>query len=235
MIKVGYFTHSAVSISETFIYDLIKGLEKEFDLTFYSGEKYIHNNITNRQVATSYAVSAGNKPYYIYKLGQLVGGRGISFKGKTFQFYADKSLNRHVDKNIDVAYVDYSTSGVLLMDFFERNDIPFVVHVHGYDITSATNDKYYLSRLKELFNKATYFIAASFYMKRLLVLLGCDESKIKVIRLGIDGESIIPKLWKERVKTEPRVVFLGRLTRKKHPIALLHAFKLLVRKFQMQN
>ena len=224
--KLAYFTHGDVSISETFIYDLIKGLDKEFDLTFISGKKGEINKIISNQMASGYAESGGNMPYHVYKIGQVLGGKGFEYKGKAFQHFANKSLNK-IKEEFDVAYIEYSTSAVLLMDYLYEKNVPFVVHVHGYDITAATTyDTYYQQKLKELFNKANHFIAASYYMKRLLVLLGCPEDKISVIRLGIDGTKISPKSWEERLETNPKIVFLGRLTRKKHPIALLHAFKI---------
>jgi colanic acid/amylovoran biosynthesis glycosyltransferase len=67
-------------------------------------------------------------------------------------------------------------------------------------------------------------------MRRLLVLLGADENKIRVIRIGIDVASIKPMAWEERIKKGPSIVFLGRLTEKKHPIALLYAFNIVLTK-----
>jgi len=228
--KLTYFTHGDVSISETFIYDLIKGLEKEFDLTFISGKKKIKNKVTSKQIASGYEENAGMLPYYLYKMGQLFGNKGNEYKGKTFEYYSNKAL-KNLDIDCDIAYIDYATSGVLLMKYLSVNNIPFVVHVHGYDITSATNDVYYKQKLNILFKKAAYFIAASNYMKRLLVLLGCPIEKIKVIRYGINGYNITPQTWHKKVKTKPSIVFLGRLTLKKHPIALIHAFKIVNDKY----
>ncbi|MBU2950241.1 hypothetical protein KO493_06000 [Tamlana agarivorans] len=38
--KIGYFNDTKISISETFVYDLLKGLfKKHGDITYFSGEK----------------------------------------------------------------------------------------------------------------------------------------------------------------------------------------------------
>ena len=112
------------------------------------------------------------------------------------------------------------------MEFLEKYRIPFVVHVHGYDITTSLNDNAYYEQLKILFKKAKAFIAASEYMKTRLILLGCEESKIHVIRLGVNHLGINPLSWEERKRSPPSIIFLGRLTEKKNPIALIHAFYL---------
>jgi glycosyltransferase involved in cell wall biosynthesis len=142
------------------------------------------------------------------------------------KWIATQSLKKSKLPNFNVAYVDYATSAILLMGYFEANKIPFVVHVHGYDITSVLNDPAYIQELEKLFKKASAFVTASQYMKHRLVLLGCDERKIKVIRLGVESKNIIPLSWSERRKLNPSILFLGRLTEKKHPIALLYAFRI---------
>src|SRR5690606_21007136 len=92
--------------------------------------------------------------------------------------------------------------------------------------TARAKDFYYLKELKILFQKADAFITASNYMKRRLILLGCEENKIHVINYGIPHNDILPLSWNERIKYVPSIVFLGRLTDKKNPIALIHAFKI---------
>jgi len=59
-----------------------------------------------------------------------------------------------------------------------------------------------------------------------VTLLGCPESKAVVIRLGVDCSNVSPVSWEKRLQKEPSVIFLGRLTEKKNPIALIHAFAL---------
>jgi glycosyltransferase involved in cell wall biosynthesis len=228
--KIGYFSHTAINISETFIYDLIVGLnEKSDNFTFYSGKKRLPQNYIKNQIATGYSEYREGLSYKYYKLGQVFGGKGNKWKMAFQKKSAFKMLNRIPKSNLpDIAYIEYATSAVYLRAFLEFYKIPYIVHVHGYDITSSLVDRAYQNELYEVYKNASCIITASNYMKRLLVLNGCSEEKIKVIRLGLNAISIHQNEWKNRIKTPPSVIFLGRLTQKKHPIALLHAFRIVV-------
>ncbi|WP_299821851.1 glycosyltransferase [uncultured Pontibacter sp.] len=225
--KIGYFSHSSISPSETFIYDLFKGLQnKGLAITYYCGKVSDKNCFIDSTQYIGYAEEGLRNSLFAYKVGQITGGNGYKYKNKVQQYYSIKALNKKILNKPDVAYVDYATSAVLLVDYFKENNIPFVVHVHGYDITSATIDPVYSRKLQKVFEEACFIIAASHYIRKLLVLLGCESDKIRVIRYGIDVNSITPLSWSDRKKLDPNVIFLGRLTAKKHPLALLQAFKI---------
>lgn len=228
MLSIGYFSHTSISISETFIYDLLKKINSRADinLTYVSGQRNpVTVDFNLKSISVGYSTGYNSLIQIAYKIGQIK-SKGPKIEMQLRKWSAFRSLERNHLPEFDCAYVDYATSAVLLMDYFERMKIPFVVHVHGYDITAYTNNMAYVVELEKLFKKASAFIAASQYMKRRLILLGCSEKKIKVIRLGLESESIKPTSWEKRKKGKPSVVFIGRLTEKKHPIALLHAFKI---------
>lgn len=234
MMKLGYFSHTNLTVSETFIYDLIKDLNKaeDIDLTYYSGRNSgkIGVDFKLRTVMSGYFEAGEQLSYKAFKLGQIFGkGKGYRYKMAVQKRRSFKALERTVREPMDVAFIDYANSGILLREYLNARNIPFIVHVHGYDITSSLNDPEYRVELKKLMQDATFLVTASEYMKRLLVLQGADENKIRVVRYGIDVRSIEPLAWTERLKKAPSVIFLGRLTEKKHPIALIHAFHLVLK------
>lgn len=236
MLRVAYLTHTNISISETFIYDLLIELNKDVDLdvSFISGHNEQGAKI--KDLKTEFTGFSNNYDfirYGSYKIGQVLNGSGFYFKNAINKLIAEKQLRFINSGDYDVALVDYATSGVLVRRLLKRKKIPFIVHVHGYDLTSATADPEYRKELLLLFRDAVYFVAPSEHMKRLLVLLGCEESKIRVIYRGIITEQIDPMPWSKRKKEAPGIVFLGRLTEKKHPVALLHAFRIV--KEQVKN
>lgn len=234
MLKLGYFSHTNISPSETFIYDLVNSLneDKDIELTYVTGQNItLQTDFNVKSVASGYSEKNIKWAFRLYKLGQIKGGYGSKWKMNYQKRIAYKQLQKCNLPQFDVAYIEYATSAVLVMDYLVSKHIPFIVHVHGYDVTTSTNDKSYLQELKLLFEKASFFIVASQYMKRRLVLLGCAENKIKLIRLGVDSHSICPISWDKRKKLNPAIIFLGRLTEKKHPIALLHAFKIVKNTF----
>ncbi|MFD2244911.1 glycosyltransferase [Pontibacter ruber] len=222
-IKVGYFTQS-VAVSETFISDLILGLSEIFSIETYTNSELGKNlGIKYTKISIDYYPN-----WFVNKLFLLAGGRlRLLFKKKFAYYNLDKKLK---NKYLDVAFIEYGTTSVLIQDFLVSRKIPFIVHFHGFDITSSLNDFYYRTELKKVFAVAIYVIAASNHIKRLLILQGCPSSKIKVIKLGIDAAIYEPLPWDQRFKLNPSIAFLGRLTPKKNPIALLHAFKLVVDK-----
>lgn len=232
-LNVGYFTHSNFGPSETFIYDLVKGLNKEQDinLTFINGSrKQIYPDFAVKSIQSGFAEKHQKAALRINKIGNLKGFNGNVWQMKFRKYIAKRQIENNKIPEIDVAYVDYSTSAVLLQNYFCLKNIPFIVHVHGYDITSSLNNSSYKKEVMQLLKNASYFIAASEYVKRRLILLGCDFKKIVVIPIGVPFEDIKPLSWELRKKEPPSIVFLGRLTEKKHPVALLYSFKI-VKKF----
>lgn len=234
MIKLGYFTQALFGVSETFIYDLVIALsnDENIDFTYVSKhEKSLKAEFNINNITVNFSHQFISWQIRLFKLSELLGRNGYRDRMNLKKWLALKELNKKVAEKFDVAFIEFADTAILLMNYLEQQKIPFIVHIHGHDITSSLNDKAYSEELMVLFKKAAFFIAASEYMKRRLILLGCDENKIKVIRLGIDSKHIEPTPWTEKIKVPPSIVFLGRLTDKKHPIALLHAFKIVLKEF----
>lgn len=229
--KLGYFTEADIPISETFVYDLMKGLESRTELTWFCGKSTIKNQIVKTHMAINYSPARAILPRLAFKLGNCIGRKGHIWRMKMRLFLSNHALKK-LDQNYypDVAYTDFLTSAVLLRHFFETKEIPYIVHVHGFDISSALIDNAYRMEIKKVFKSVKYIIAASHYIRRLLILEGCSPEKIIVIRLGIDTQSIIPLNWMKRLENKPSIIFLGRLTEKKNPIALIHAFNIVRKK-----
>jgi glycosyltransferase involved in cell wall biosynthesis len=228
-INVGYFSHTNFSPSETFINDLLYGLIecKDLNIIYVSGQSNTPKIDLNIPLIKSGYFYKYNKLSKIaYNWGNLLFNRGEQLQMHIDKIKSSYLLKKNKLPQLDVAYVEYATSAVLLMEYFDLNNIPFIVHVHGYDITSSRNNYAYASELNKLFSKAKAIVVASNYMKRRLILQGCEESKLKMVRIGVNEKSIIPLSWETRTKSSPNIVYLGRMTEKKNPIALLHSFNI---------
>lgn len=235
MLKLGYFTHSNVSPSETFIFDLVSELniDPEIELTLFGGNKQ-HNikGIENlRIVSTGYAEKGYKTSFYLYKLGQILGGKGHIFKNKFQQSNAYKALNKNITptNKPDVAYIEYGSSAVLCYKYLVANQIPFIVHVHGHDVTSATNDPIYKTELQQVYKYADAIITPSEHIKRVIVTQGCKPDKVHAIYPVTNLEAIKEPDLNLRRSIPPTVIFLGRLTHKKNPLALIYAFHLVIK------
>lgn len=131
----------------------------------------------------------------------------------------------------DLFWVEFGTTAVVAKLLLERERKPFVIAVHGYDITTELKDAAYKMELISMMNSGLCIgvVCASHYTKRLCVLAGVEASKMQVIRLGLDGEKIKPSgVTKTLV---PSFVHFGRLVEKKNPLATLEAFRVVLQKF----
>lgn len=227
--KIGYFAHSKVGVSETFISDLMIALNKRAHIfSFFSGASAgtpVEGIPTNY---TGYYDAPSRSSYLLYKVGQVFGGRGDRLKFRYAQRSAVQIMHRykrHLD-DIDVAFVDYGTSGALLYPLLEEKKIPMVMRVHAYDVTGAFANALYKKAFLEACHFASAVLTVSDHIGRLLVLAGVEPSKIQLVRLGIGSQDIAIMPWSERLKDHPSILHLGRLTPKKHPLALIHAFSI---------
>lgn len=124
----------------------------------------------------------------------------------------------------EVALIDFGYNAVLALPSCKARRLPMAVHFHGSDITSFLADQGYRSYLPELFDYASAFIVASHHIARLLILEGCPADKIQLVRLEAATDGVVGVDWSHRRLLSPSVSFLGRLTPKKNPVALVEAF-----------
>jgi colanic acid/amylovoran biosynthesis glycosyltransferase len=88
----------------------------------------------------------------------------------------------------------------------EKLNIPQVTTFYGHDASMMPRDSKWRSRYKELFARCERILAEGNHMKKTLVELGCDASRVTVQRLGVDLEQIpfIPR----RLDTDRKVRIL---------------------------
>jgi len=218
-------------VSETFIQDLVAGLGKEVkNLTL------ICNQITGEQSSLPQNVSIETCQFMNLSRWQDRIQRRIRYSLTPSFDHNDicalkKNAHRQLFKrlkiiNPDVIYMDYGTVAAITHEVLQELNIPFIVHFHGADITSALRDHAYREELKKVFRNSSALVAASHHVRRLLVLEGAPDHKIHVVRLGFNLEGIKPTEWSIRKQQQPSVVFLGRFTAKKNPVALIESFAL---------
>lgn len=224
--KIAYLISNLGLVSETFISDLITGLAEQEKVLV------LCNDLTPQSSSGHYAV----EEVRFLSLTSL--SDRLQYHVNTFWGEATVARNYQIrlnhayrtlipvlqDHQPNVAYIDYGTVAVLARAALKTLNIPFAVHFHGADITSALNDKVYRQELTYLFEDASALIVTSHHIKRLLILEGAPAEKVHVVRLGVNLEEHAPLAWDERRQHPPSIVFLGRLTPKKNPIALLEAF-----------
>jgi colanic acid/amylovoran biosynthesis glycosyltransferase len=227
--KIAYVIGSLGLVSETFVTDLINGLShREDPLTIICNELPADSHLFSGQIQTA-------KFLYLSSIFDRISYRfdylwGEQQEARTFARQLDRAERALIpvlkQERPDVIYVDFGTVAVFIRAACCALQLPFVVHFHGADVTSALNNPAYRAELHKVFADAAALIVASHHIRQLLILEGAPAAKIQVIRLGIDLEGVTPLDWHERRKSPPGVVFMGRFTPKKHPVALIEAFAL---------
>ncbi|TXK46968.1 glycosyltransferase family 4 protein [Pontibacter qinzhouensis] len=215
------YINGGLSVSETFIKDLLFSLAETTSLTFLTSSNFEINNDKVKVKNLSYNQTRSplaNKLHFI---------TGNKYKLKSDISYVKKRCTDFLRKNkFDVAYIEYGTTSVLFSELLNHFNIPYVVHFHGFDASSAFSNPSYKHEIQKVFHSAASIIVPSQHLKRLLILQGGDVNKIFVVPYGINNDIIKPHGWDKRFEISPNPVltFVGRLTPKKNPIALLYAF-----------
>lgn len=233
--KIWHVIRTHKGISETFITDLVELFANNYENYLVIADKcHYDNHIATRVKEVKYY----SRPLYISKaINFITNFQNQEKKIKSRFRYSLFNSSRKIEQLLrydrpDIIFIDYAENAILWYESLVKYDIPFLFHVHGYDITSRMIDPCYRAKLKQVFNSSKAIITASQYMKRLVTLAGCPQYKIHVIPYGIKGSSGSMEINKLDKTKNPSVIFLGRLTPKKHPIALLHAFKLVTEKIK---
>ncbi len=126
-----------------------------------------------------------------------------------------------VSTNFDIIHAHYAIPqgflGLLLKKVKKK---PLVITVHGSDILVLGKNRITKFFVASVLKNADCIIAVSRHLKRRVIDLGVEESKVKVIYAGISFS-----LKNEKEEKERRVVYIGSLVKQKGVDILLKAFK----------
>ena len=153
-----------------------------------------------------------NVPQRVYHvLGRKV--TGLDFWIRTKQSKAKKQLLSDLQSfEPDVVWIEFGTTAHVLEPVLLRLGIPYVINVHGFDITRALVIPGYKEALIRLANRSAAVICASHHTVNLCRSLGVQEERCQMIRLALDGQAIQPDPELEKTP-HPSFVHLGRLNR----------------------
>lgn len=220
--KIGWICLSGIGKSETFLTDTLADLKSISKVEAVSG---VSNGLLKHDPEHLYIPFAEKPLRLIDTLARKLTGRNVHRQQLQRRCW---KMTKEVWEAFrpDVFWIEFGTTAVVSKDLLKATGRPYVVAVHGYDITTQFKDAEYKEQLVELLNsdRCKAIVCASEYTKRLCVLAGVNPSKLVVIRLGLDADEIKPN---GSVKTEhPSFVHFGRLVEKKNPIATFEAFRI---------
>jgi colanic acid/amylovoran biosynthesis glycosyltransferase len=132
-----------------------------------------------------------------------------------------------------IIHAHFAVDAVQAMAIAEKLDVPLIVSLHGFDITSTDealktsfSGRHFVRHRERLFEQALAFICVSQFLRQIAVNAGFPESKVRVHYTGVDCDRFSPA----DVPRDPDLIlFVGRLVEKKGCGYLLRAMSLVQR------
>lgn len=120
----------------------------------------------------------------------------------------------------DIIHGHFGLDSYRLIALRNKTKIPLIVNFYGHDVIRLPREFGWKQRYKRLKKNMDWAIAGSEDMSRNLAKLGFDPTKISVIKLAVDVDSIN---FKHRKKAGPKLMMVGRCVEKKGFIYALQA------------
>lgn len=225
MYNILWISHTSLSNSETFIANTLDLLRKNHEVLALSGGSPDLCAFPDSGLA--FTGHASIRENTIEKIQRH------AFNTRPFDNRKAKQLKREVMKRLktfkpDLIWLCYGTTAFDARLLLEELKVPYVIEVHGYDISSQFADATYKAGFVRVANKSRAVICASHHTRRLCIVAGVNPIVPTVIRYSLDANRIHPKNVQ---KTNfPSLVHFGRLTDKKQPLATLEAFRICLEK-----
>ena len=209
-------------------------------------ETFLLQSLSNhREIAEVFALSGAKKPHdalqSVFYSGFAVEKRNfisrLAFRVFRFDFVewsrkrrARKDLELVVHERLfDYAWIHFGTTAPLVCMVLKSKKIPFFIQVHGADVTARFNNCNYKKEFLLSTESSAGVVCNSEHIRRMLTLAGVKPDKIKIVNNALDMASFVPKDVSKSVN--PSLVHFGRLTEKKHPIATLLAFQIVLESY----
>lgn len=201
--------------SETFIRNQLKYLNPEFQ--FYN-DWYPYRN------------KNGNNFLAFPIRNALLRGIIKRISINLFHSLYTKQFSLQLNKNkINVVLAEYGPTGCSVMDACRINNVPLIVHFHGFDASDNATIRKYTIRYKKLFNISRFIIVVSEDMKKKLMELGAPRDKIINNPYGVEldlFEGSHPE------NNPPVFIAVGRFAEKKAPGLTIKAFSEVHRRYK---
>jgi PST family polysaccharide transporter len=201
-------------LSETFIYDLVRGLKAFTPVVFAEDVKNLdHFPVPHLVVVRTRDLSLGER-LSDKTMGMLLGVSSV----RAYRYY---DAMRRLQPALIHAH--FGPTGVMALPIARALDLPLVTTFYGYDLSALGRQPQWRRAYGELFGRGDCFLVEGPFMRQRLIGLGCPEEKIRIQRIAIDLE-LFP--YRPRQWGGGPVILLqvGRLVEKKGYDVALTAF-----------
>ena len=198
--------------SETFIYDLIVGLERVG---------------TENHVLTAARENAAQRPFSRVRLLPISPWRRVAFGIRkyglgVYRFPLPLRAARRDLQDIrpDVVLAHFGGTGAAVAPAARELGIPLAVVFHAFDLFMR---QFQPRTYAALWSSEARVVAVSEHGKRRLLDLGCPPERVRIIHCGVDLSRFKPAHQRPAGAHGLRLVSIGRLVEKKGMDDLLHA------------
>ncbi|MFN6946986.1 MAG: glycosyltransferase [Cytophagaceae bacterium] len=243
-IKVAFVIGKFPVVSETFIINQISGLlDRGIDVEIFAFQKGDRENISDK----FYTYDMIHKTHYLNMPGNYVSRFFFGIKKAIHIFYVNPLLflkifnlkkyrrsalslqllfwiEPFLNKKFDLVHCHFGTvaNNFLIIHDILKLKQKMVTTFYGYDASVVFN-RYPTNYYEKLKDKCSLFFVMSYNMKKRLIEQGFQESKIKVLPVGIDVDSYPFKERSYRDGDPIRIISVGRFVEKKGFDDLLRA------------
>ena len=250
--KVAFILNQFPAISQTFIIDQITGLldlgvDVEIFADSRAGTDKAHPDVRKYRLEerTHYSEDiTKNKLLRIIQSLDLILRAGLRHPIRVLRFVflllirAEGAplrtlcrIKSFFDRNFDIVHCHFGPNGVRALDLKEMGiKGKIITTFHGYDANrypmTAGKDVY-----KRLFKEGDIFTANTNYTKQQVVALGCQESKIRILPVGLRIDRFTFELRSAKLREPVKILTVGRLVEKKGHQYVIKALKKLITKY----
>lgn len=215
--RIGWICNSAIVKSETFLSDNLELLQSFAEVKAFSG-----NKVDGKGHPDVEALNFDNVPQRIHHViwGKLTGRdlRTLSKRKRCLN-----QLKRKLeDFKPDLLWIEFGTTAHIASDLIAHLGKPYIIAVHGFDVSSEFRDAWYQAELMRLIRCSSKVVCASQFIRNKLIAIGAPSDQCSIVRLSVNAPEKI-----EGFKTpNPSFIYVGRLVEVKGPTILIRAFKL---------
>lgn len=228
--RVLHFCGAFSRLSQTFIYDLITGLEKQgLDNHVVTFERLREDSRPFDKVHVVRAARRNEPESLVRRAAARLGASEGAAACWPMEQRRIASVIERVQP--DVIHAHFGMAGAKIEAVARKMNIPLVTTFHGFDATNLPNNPFWKRQYQELWQTSRAVVGVSENICNKLRELGAPKEKVARIANGVKIEDFPYQCPTDRFDGR-RVewLFVGRLVEKKGPLLLLESFRLALEK-----
>ena len=219
-LRIAWICNSKVTFSETFLMDNIEILKGLGEVHCFTGTP-CDANLPN--------LSSGTFDVLPMNAGHSVVSRLLRFNyrnARKQKMFENQCLKKLRAISPDLLWFEFATTAFNAWKVLSHLNIPYIVNIHGFDVSSAFHDLEYARAFRQITSNATAVICASRFIKNKCIAHGTPREKCHIVNLVVNSPKTAIDI---NEKTDfPSFIQISRLEEVKGTHITLRAFEQIV-------